>query len=218
MKVHAKGISTIIFFSLFIILTGLAITVFCTMPDWIEMMIWVVLGIIVVLFSMFFRVPKRQAFIDPNAIISAADGKVVAIETMFEKEYFREPRIQISVFMSIYNVHVNYTPVAGEVVYKKHHPGKNYPAINPKSSELNEMYSTVIKSEKLSVMIRQIAGIAARRIFVKPDVADHVPQSSELGLIKLGSRVDIFLPESVRINVKIGDMVIAGQSVLAWID
>ena len=218
MKVHTKGISTIIFFSLFTILVGLAITILCTLPAWIEMMIWVILGLIIVLFSMFFRVPKRLAFIDNNAITSAADGKVVAIETVIEKEYFRESKIQISVFMSVYNVHVNYTPIAGEVVYKKHHPGKNYPAINPKSSELNEMYSTVIKSETLTVMIRQIAGIAARRIFVKPDITDVVTQSSELGLIKLGSRVDIFLPEDARINVKIGDHVIGGQSVLAWIN
>lgn len=218
MKVHTKGISTIIFFSLFAILLGLAITIFCTLPAWIEMMVWVLLGIIIILFSMFFRVPNRQAFIDNNAITSAADGKVVAIETVMEKEYFREPKIQISVFMSIYNVHVNYTPIAGEIVYKKHHPGKNYPAINPKSSELNEMSSTVIKSNTLTVMIRQIAGIAARRIYVKPDVSDIVTQSSELGLIKLGSRVDIFIPKNARINVKIGDQVVGGQSVLAWIN
>ncbi len=218
MKIHPKGKSTLFTFSLFLILLASLSTTAFAFGETLLYFIWIFVGILILLFSMFFRYPERQPFIDPNAIVSAADGKVVAIEKVDEKEYFMEERIVISVFMSIYDVHVNTIPADGEIIYTKNHPGKNYPAFNPKSSELNEMTSTVLRNEKCSILIRQIAGIVARRIYQRVNIGDIVKQGDELGLIKLGSRVDIFLPTDVTVNVKINDKVTAGQSVLAWID
>lgn len=217
MKVHKKGISTILIFSLFLLIFVSFLTTGLSIKSPYNIMLWVLAGIALLFFSMFFRKPSRKPHIDPNAIISAADGKIVAIEKVYEKEYFMEERTVISVFMSIYDVHVNTIPVKGKVAYTKHHPGKNYPAINPKSSELNEMYSTVVKSDSVSLLVRQIAGIAARRIHLSVKEDDMVEQGNELGIILLGSRVDIFIPTDMKINVKIGDKVTAGQSVLAWI-
>ncbi|NCD41816.1 MAG: phosphatidylserine decarboxylase family protein [Bacteroidia bacterium] len=217
MKIHRQGILPITLFSALLLLIAAAISAVFSLEDWIILFIWVSTGTLILLFSMFFRMPNRKMYRDPNAIVSAADGKIVAIENVYEKEFLKENCIVISVFMSIYNIHVNIIPMQGKIEYTKHHPGKNYPAINPKSSELNEMYSTVIHAEKCSILIRQIAGIAARRIYVSVKKGNEVMQGDELGIIKLGSRVDLFLPETAKINVSLGDKVKAGQSVLAWL-
>jgi phosphatidylserine decarboxylase len=217
MKIHPKGISVILLFMMLVILIISLLTALTSFDSTYNVLIWSAGGIFVLLFSMFFRYPVRKPFHNTNAILSAADGKVVAIEKVYEKEFFLKEMQVISVFMSIYDVHVNFLPIDGKIVYTKHHPGKNYPAINPKSSELNEMYSTVIKNDRTSILVRQIAGIAARRIHVSVSEEDNVTQGDELGLIKLGSRVDIFLPTDMKVNVKLHDKVVAGQSVLAWI-
>jgi phosphatidylserine decarboxylase len=164
----------------------------------------------------FFRNPKRKIQPKENFIFSPADGKVVVIEKTEETEYFNEERIQISIFMSLWNVHVNRFPVSGIVKYFRHHDGKYFIARNPKSSLENERTTIVIEDgSKRELLFRQIAGIVARRIifYKKPD--DSVVQGQECGFIKFGSRVDIFLPVGTDIQVQIGDQVKAGISKLA---
>jgi phosphatidylserine decarboxylase len=164
----------------------------------------------------FFRVPHRTPVTDDSSVISPADGKIVAIEETTEDEYFKCKMIQISIFMSIWNVHVNWNPIGGSVEYHKHHPGKYLIAKHPKSSLLNERSSTAIrKSEKQAVMVRQIAGAVARRIISYTNPVPEVEQGSQLGIIKFGSRVDIFLPVDVKIKVNLKDKVKGQKSILA---
>ncbi|PID93680.1 MAG: phosphatidylserine decarboxylase family protein [Bacteroidetes bacterium] len=215
MKIHPKGFSTITLFSLVMLLFTSFLSTSLNLSYPYKLIPWGIMLILIIGFLLFFRNPQRELTVDPLSIISAADGKVVAIERRMEKEYFHEERLVIAVFMSIYDVHVNTVPIAGKVVYTKHHPGKNYPAINPKSSDLNERYTTVITSGQTSLLVRQIAGIAARRIHLSVTEGDTVKQGQELGIIKLGSRVDIYLPTEVEVVTKIGEQVTAGQSILA---
>lgn len=164
----------------------------------------------------FFRVPDRPAISDDSLIISPADGKIVTIEETTEDEHFKEKMIQISIFMSIWNVHVNWNPISGTIDYHKYHPGKYLIAKHPKSSLLNERASTAIrKPDGQGIMVRQIAGAVARRIISYTNPVKEVSQSSELGIIKFGSRVDIFLPLDVKIKVKLQDKVKGNQSILA---
>lgn len=169
---------------------------------------------------MFFRNPKRLIAYDEEAVIAPADGKIVAIEEVYEGEYFKDKRIQVSVFMSPANVHVNRTPIGGTVKYVKYHPGKYLVAWHPKSSEKNERNSVVIENEGegFSVLIRQIAGALARRIVNYLDEGDEVTQGMELGFIKFGSRVDLFLPAGTKINVAINQKVKGGETVIAEIE
>lgn len=163
----------------------------------------------------FFRFPKRKINIGEH-ILSTADGKVVAIEEVMETEYFNEKRLMISVFMSPFNVHVNWYPFDGEIKYSKYHPGRFLIAHHPKSSEFNECTSVVLeKSPKKDVLIRQVAGIMARRIICYSVKGDKVKQGEEMGIIRFGSRVDFFLPINVEVKVNMGDKVIAQQSVIA---
>lgn len=167
-------------------------------------------------FLQFFRNPKRNIQKDDKIILSPADGKVVVIEETEESEYLKEKRIQVSIFMSPLNVHVNRNPLSGIISYFKYHPGKYLVAWHPKSSTENERTTLVYKYPSgLEILIRQIAGAAARRIkwYVKQN--DEVIQGEEFGFIKFGSRVDLFLPLDAKINVKIGDSVRGGLSRLA---
>jgi phosphatidylserine decarboxylase len=163
----------------------------------------------------FFRIPNRTFHYSENEIVSPADGKVVVIEEVFDNEYFHEKRLQISVFMSPANVHVNRYPINGEVVYSKYHPGKYLVAWDPKSSTDNERHSIVLKNDKAVVLVKQIAGALARRIVNYAEVGKTVKQNQELGFIKFGSRVDLLLPLDAKPTVKIGDTVKNGISVLA---
>ena len=167
----------------------------------------------------FFRVPtNRVTIIEKDAVVSAADGEVVVIEEVEEKEYFHDKRIQVSIFMSAYNVHVNWFPMNGVVSYYKYHPGKKLFAINPKSSELNERNTLVVKDEQgREVLFRQIAGVMARRIICHVDKGAPAKVGEEFGLIRFGSRVDFFFPIDSEINVKIGDKVKGKISVLAYL-
>lgn len=167
-------------------------------------------------FLQFFRNPKRIGPRDDSKIICPADGKVVVIEETNEPEYLNENRIQVSIFMSPLNVHVNRNPVSGDISYYKYHPGKYLVAWHPKSSTENERTSVVYKMlNGTEIMLRQIAGAAARRIKCYVDSGHKVKQGEEFGFIKFGSRVDIFLPTDYKINVKIGDKVKGGVTVLA---
>jgi phosphatidylserine decarboxylase len=156
----------------------------------------------------FFRIPSRQINQNPLAVLSPCDGKVVVIEETFEPEYFNDKRLQISIFMSPLNVHVNRYPINGKVVYTKYHKGKFLVAWHPKSSTENERSTVVVKNENgKEILIRQIAGAVARRIITYAEVNDTAKQNEEFGFIKFGSRVDLFLPIGTTVNVKIDDLV-----------
>jgi phosphatidylserine decarboxylase len=178
-------------------------------------------GVFIVTFGLFlfivsfFRMPSRNWVIDPSAIIAPADGKVVVIEEVAPDEYYKEKRVQISVFMSPANVHVNRTPIAGNIIYNQYHPGKFLVAWHPKSSTDNERWSVVIENEKGSILLKQIAGALARRICNYAAVGTNFEQTAEYGFIKFGSRVDLLIPLDAKINCKIGDTVKGGISVLA---
>jgi len=163
----------------------------------------------------FFRIPIRDLAFDPNKIIAPADGKVVVIEETFEPEYFKDNRLQVSIFMSPLNVHVNRNPISGVVKYVKYHPGKYLVAWHPKSSTENERTTIVVGNHNGDLLMRQIAGALARRICYYVKEGDAAKQNNEFGFIRFGSRVDIYFPLGTQIDVKIGDIVKGGMTTLA---
>jgi phosphatidylserine decarboxylase len=166
----------------------------------------------------FFRLPIRYFEADPGLIYAPADGKVVVIEETMENEYFKDMRLQVSIFMSPFNMHSNRYPVSGKIKYVCHHPGQNMVAWHPKSSELNERSTIVIKTDNgIEVMVRQIAGAVARRIVTYARENADILQGDELGFIKFGSRVDIFLPIGTEVEIPILQQVKANKSIIAKI-
>ena len=163
----------------------------------------------------FFRIPDRVLTIKENCIIAPADGKVVVIEETTDDEYFKDKRIQVSVFMSPANVHVNRNPISGEVIYNQYHKGKYLVAWNPKSSTENERHSVVIKNNNKEVLVKQIAGALAKRIVNYLQVGQKVNQAEEMGFIKFGSRVDLLLPLGTTINVQLNQVVQGGVTIIA---
>lgn len=164
----------------------------------------------------FFRYPHRKITVAPKSILSPADGTIVAIEETTENEYFKDKRLQVSVFMSVYNVHINWNPIPGEVTYFKHHCGHFMAAYLPKSSTLNERATTVIRmADGTEVLVRQIAGAVAKRIITYSTVGKQVTQQDELGFIRFGSRVDLYLPVGTKVNVELCQEVIGSQTILA---
>jgi phosphatidylserine decarboxylase len=175
---------------------------------------FITLSVLLFLIS-FFRVPDRKLTIDENAVICPADGKVVVIEEIFDQEYFKDNRLQVSIFMSPANVHQNIVPLSGHVIYNQYHKGKYLVAWNPKSSTENERQSVVIRGEKVEILVKQIAGALAKRIKNYLVVGQKVEQSRELGFIKFGSRVDVLLPLGTQVLVKLNQAVQGGVTVLA---
>lgn len=179
------------------------------------------LGVVVILFwlfiVMFFREPKRERLNDESSIFSPADGTIVAIEQVFESEYLKKEVLQVSVFMSVTNVHVNWYPISGVVDYYQYHPGKFLVAWHPKSSEENERTTTVVNTGKHQILFRQIAGFVARRIvnYVDAENTLKVTQNTKFGFIKFGSRIDLFLPLDSEILVKMGEKVVGSQTKIA---
>ena len=172
--------------------------------------------LILVLILQFFRNPKRVAIIDDNLITSPVDGKVVAIEKVYEKEYFKDERIQISIFMSPVNVHVTRYALSGKIKFSKYHPGKYLVAWHPKSSEKNERTTVVVENKIFGqVLYRQIAGLLARRIVNYAKVGESVNQGADAGFIKFGSRVDLFLPLDAKIKVEINQVVSGAEDIIA---
>ena len=177
--------------------------------------LFVIMLFIFVITLNFFRIPKRTFERKNDIIYSPCDGKVVVIEETLETEYYKDKRIQVSVFMSPLNIHNNLYPISGMVTYTKYHPGKFLVAWNPKASADNERSTVVVENNKISVLCRQIAGALARRIITYSKAKDSVNSADEIGFIKFGSRVDLFLPIGTKIEVVIGDKVIGGQSIIA---
>jgi len=165
----------------------------------------------------FFRKPERNPVINAGEVLSPCDGKVVVIEETDEPEYFKGRRIQVSIFMSPLNVHVNYNPINGEVKYVQYHPGKHLVAWHPKSSTENERSTIVIGDGKDEILVRQIAGTVARRIVTYSKVGDPANAGDELGFIKFGSRVDLFFPVGSEIVVKLNQVVTGAESVIGRI-
>ncbi len=204
----------------FLILVALNLGVAIGVPDHITFKwIFLILSLLFYLFILlFFRLPIRYLEPDQRLIYSPADGKVVVIEETEEMEYFRDKRLQVSIFMSPFNMHSNKYPVSGKIKYVSHNPGKNMVAWHPKSSESNERSTVVIETpEGKEILIRQIAGAMARRIVTYSKIDQEVRQGDELGFIKFGSRVDIFLPAGTEVEIPILQQVRANKSIIARI-
>jgi phosphatidylserine decarboxylase len=216
MTIHKEGYASIAIVSIvFFALNMLVRYFFADSAPWL-CYLFLILSIGFVLFIVsFFRIPNRKLTISNGQIISPADGKVVVIEETVDDEYFKGKRLQISVFMSPLNVHVNRNPMDGEVVYNKYHKGKFLVAWDPKSSTDNERQSTVLKNGNVEVLVKQIAGAVARRIVNYLEVGNKVKQTDEYGFIKLGSRVDLLLPIGTKVNVQLNEAVQGGVTVLA---
>jgi len=212
---HKEGFRIIIITAFIVGLGILAIDKFVELI-WLNKLLSLLFLGFYILILQFFRNPKRNTIINDAHIIAPVDGKVVVIEEVFEKEYFNEKRIQISIFMSPINVHVTRYPIGGEVVFSKYHPGKYLVAWHPKSSEDNERTTVVITNKTAGeILYRQIAGALARRIvnYAKPQM--QVVQGSDAGFIKFGSRVDVFLPLNAVIKVNLNEKVKGGEQIIA---
>jgi len=216
MTIHKEGYKTI---AISTILFGVInVLSFYCLSSAVPLISWIIfigtLGLLLFLIS-FFRIPKRTHTIEENAIVAPADGKVVVIEEVQADEYFTDRRIQVSIFMSPLNVHVNRNPVTGEVVYSQYHKGKYLVAWHPKSSTENERHSVVYRKDGKEILVKQIAGAVAKRICNYLQPGQLVKQTDEMGFIKFGSRVDLLLPLDAKINVKIGDKPQGGVTVIA---
>jgi phosphatidylserine decarboxylase len=184
--------------------------------NWIKMSIQIAAFILLIIILQFFRNPKRNYILNENQILSPVDGKVVVIEEVYEGEYFKEKRIQVSIFMSPINVHVTRYGLSGLVKFSKYHPGKFLVAWHPKASEENERTTIVIENKTFGeVLYRQIAGALARRIVNYAKVGTQVVQCEDAGFIKFGSRVDVFLPLGTPINVVLNQKAIGGKTIIA---
>lgn len=217
MKIHKEGYG-IILTALSIIIVILAIIFFLIGCN-TAFIICSAIGIFKFLFVMwFFRCPRRNLVKGDNLVVSSCDGKVIIIKEVEENEYLKCKCLQVSIFMSVVNVHVNYHPISGKILYAKHHQGKYIIASYPKASEKNERTSIVVETnttKKHQILFRQIAGYVARRIVCYAKVGDIAEQCSQVGFIKFGSRMDLFLPLDTDIKVKVGDKVKACESIIA---
>jgi phosphatidylserine decarboxylase len=216
MTIHKEGYTTLAWsFIIFAVINLLSFYFLSFEAPVISAAIFIVtLGLLLFLIS-FFRLPKRPLTISDNAIVAPADGTVVAIEEVQADEYFKDRRIQVSIFMSPLNVHVNRNPVSGEVAYSQYHKGKYLVAWHPKSSTENERHTVVYRKGGKEVLTKQIAGALAKRIVNYLQAGQQVKQTEEMGFIKFGSRVDLLLPLDAKVKVKIGDKPKGGVTVVA---
>ena len=216
MRIHREGYKYIIIATILWIALGWTASHFIpTSLFWLTAIITFLLFLVWFWVVAFFRIPVRNMVHGEEKIICPADGKVVVIEETFEPEYFKDKRLQVSIFMSPINVHVNRNPVSGEIKYMKYHPGKYLVAWHPKSSTENERTTLVIGNDNGDILLRQIAGAMARRICYYVKEGDVVKQNDEFGFIRFGSRVDVYLPLGTKVDVKIGDVVKGGVTLLA---
>jgi phosphatidylserine decarboxylase len=216
MAIHKEGYKILIFS--FLIVIGIIIGADLLFPQqtWYHYILYLALTITFMIIVRFFRDPQRNSDKDDSVILAPADGKIVVIEEVQENEYFKDKRIQVSIFMSPFNVHINWFPIAGVVKYSRYHPGQHMIAFHPKSSQLNERTSVVVENHKgQALMVKQIAGGMARRIVCYAKVGDPVHQNEELGFIKFGSRVDLLLPKNAKIMVDMHQKVKGTQTVIA---
>jgi len=214
MTLHREGRGTILAVTLLVaFINGLVLSTVTS--SLISFLVAAVSLLFWVFILSFFRIPSRKLTIQDNAIIAPADGEVVVIEEVQADEYFLDRRVQVSIFMSPFNVHVNRNPVSGEVVYSQYHPGKYLVAWHPKSSTENERHSVVYRTHGKEILVKQIAGALAKRIVNYLQPGQTVKQTEEMGFIKFGSRVDLLLPLDAKIQVKMGDKPKGGVTVIA---
>lgn len=215
---HKEGYK-IILITTFIVGIGILATDKLIGITWVSKLISVTLLVFYILILQFFRNPKRNTIKDKNHIIAPVDGKVVVIEEVFEKEYFKDQRIQVSIFMSPLNVHVTRYPISGKILFSKYHPGKYLVAWHPKASEENERTTVVVENNTVGkILYRQIAGALAKRIVNYAKTNNKAEQGTDAGFIKFGSRVDLFLPLNAKINVKLNEKVRGGEQIIALIN
>lgn len=219
MKIHREGYKIVIIGFLILLIINVLTVAFV---DGAVLVKWMVGGLSLVCFLFFvsfFRIPDRKIKPVKGLVFAPADGKIVVIEETEEKEYFKDLRLQVSIFMSPFDMHSNKYPVSGKIKYINYHPGNKMVAWNPKSSQLNERSSVVIElSNGIEIMVRQIAGAFARRIVTYAETGNEAVQGDELGFIKFGSRVDLFLPAGTELKVDMFDKVKANKTVIARIN
>ena len=215
MKVHKEGYNIIAV--AFIIASAVVLGCYYLLGWGVFTQIICVAALVIFTFVVrFFRVPKRTHVVDKDLVVAPCDGKVVLIQEVEENEYLKEKCLQVSIFMSVFNVHVNYYPVGGKVLYSKHHQGAYIVAAYPKASELNERTSIAVETASgAKILFRQIAGYIARRIVCYADPGNQVKKADQCGIIKFGSRIDMFLPLDADIKVQLGDIVRGSESVIA---
>ena len=216
-RLHEEGTKAILITLAVVAVSAFLANWFWPVQTWWHYLLYAFLLLALVLVVRFFRVPIwRKTTLAENAVLAPADGLIAANEVVVEDEYFHDKRRQISIFMSIYNVHINFFPFDGEVAFYKYHPGKFLVAFNPKSSSDNEHNTIVLKDAKgREILVRQIAGFVARRIVCDLKPGDKAVAGEELGMIRFGSRVDVFLPLDAEISMKIGEKTIGKETVLA---
>lgn len=216
MTIHKEGYKSIGIAALIVVVINIVSFIFLSDAYPRTAIAIFILTIFLFLFIVsFFRIPYRTLTVGEREVICPADGKVVVIEEVVDEEYFKDKRLQVSIFMSPANVHVNRNPVSGEVVYNKYNSGKYLVAWHPKSSTENERHTVVIKNQHAEVLVKQIAGALAKRIINYLSIGQEVRQGEELGFIKFGSRVDVILPLTAQVKVQINQMVKGGVTVLA---
>lgn len=212
---HKEG-SKIILIAFILTIVVMSAIWLVSIPQWLQIgLSTVTIGFLFIILQ-FFRNPKRNTELNDKTVVSPVDGKVVVIEKVTDKEYFKGERLMISVFMSPINVHVTRYPISGQVAYSKYHPGKYLVAWHPKASEENERTTVVINHKnQIQVMYRQIAGALAKRIVNYAQENEQIVQGSDSGFIKFGSRVDVYLPIDTPVTVKLNEKVKGGETVLA---
>ena len=212
---HKEG-HTIILIFLFAVIADILLLEYILDDGLIKIILQSVSILILLLILQFFRNPDRNTIINEKHVISPVDGKVVNIEKVYEKEYFKDERLQVSIFMSPFNVHVTRYPISGKVNFSKYHPGEYLVAWHPKSSEKNERTTIVLENEVVGeILYRQIAGALARRIVNYAEVGENVTQGKDAGFIKFGSRVDLFLPVDSILNIEINQHVRGGEDIIS---
>lgn len=216
MTIHKEGYKSIAIAAIvFAVINVVSFNTISASLPWLSWLLFVVTLFFFLFIVSFFRVPNRILTRGENLVICPADGKVVVIEEITDVEYFKDKRIQVSIFMSPANVHQNRNPISGEVVYNQYHKGKYLVAWDPKSSTENERHSVVIKGAKAEILVKQIAGAVAKRIVNYLTVGQKVEQTAEYGFIKFGSRVDVLLPIGTKVTVGLNQVVKGGVTVLA---
>ncbi len=212
---HKEGFNSILIAAIF---TGISIILIenYTTTLWANKTLTAIVLVVLISVLQFFRNPKRNTILTENAIMAPVDGKIVGIEEVFENEYFKEKRLQVSIFISPINVHVTRYPISGKIVYSTYHPGKHLLAWHPKASEENERTTIVIKNDTIgAILYRNVAGALARRIVNYAKKGETIRQGTDAGFIKFGSRVDLYLPLDSKLSVKINDTVTGGEQIIA---
>lgn len=213
MRIHKEGHSMLTK-TLLLMVAVLAILFFFT-PLYVYGASIVIFALLFIFLLRFFRFPNRPQLSDDGVLYAPADGTVVVIEKTFEDEFFKDERIQVSIFMSVWNVHINWYPIKGVVEYFRHHHGKFMVAWHPKSSTENERTTVVVNNGTTKILLRQIAGLLARRIVCYAKEGEKVDQNQQMGFIKFGSRVDIMLPLDAKVDVSLNQKTTGGQTIIA---